>query len=175
MALGIVFIARTPGYNVDLMSYLFGNILLIPSQDLIVLAVLDVVIVGLVILFYKQILAVTFDEQFALLRGVRVEFFYLMLLCLVALTVVILIQVVGLGLILVIALLTLPAAIAGLYTRSLTGMILLATALAILFTSIGLVMSYELVLPSGATVILVAGISYLMAVIGAGTIQNRSL
>lgn len=99
-----------------------------------------------------------FDAEFAQLRGVHVEAVYLMLLCLVAFTVVILIQVVGL--ILVIALLTLPAAIAAHYVRSLVAMMLIATSLGIIFTVGGLAASFDLDLPSGATIILFAGICY---------------
>lgn len=171
MAIGIVFITRTPGYNVDLMSYLFGNILLIPPREIYVLAALDAVILGLVALFYKQLVAITFDEQFARLRGVHVELIYLLLLCLVALTVVILIQVVGL--ILVIALLTLPAAIASQYLRSLIPIIVAATVLAILFTSGGLALSFEMDLPSGATVILLAGAVYFASTIATGVLRQR--
>lgn len=92
MAIGILFISRTPGYNVDLMSYLFGNILMAPREDVYLMAGLDVVIVVTVVLFYKQFLAVTFDEEFGRLRGVNVELFYLLLLCIVAITVVLLIR-----------------------------------------------------------------------------------
>ncbi|NCC27454.1 MAG: metal ABC transporter permease, partial [Gammaproteobacteria bacterium] len=127
MAIGILFIAKTPGYTTDLMSFLFGNILLVPRRELWFMAGLDLVLLLTVMLFYRQLLAVTFDEEFARLRGVPVAFFYLLLLCLVAVTVVLLIQVVGL--ILVIALLTLPAAIAGHYVHSLGGMMLIATLL----------------------------------------------
>jgi len=161
MAVGIIFISQSPGYNVDLMSYLFGNILMIPRQDLYFICGLDLAIVITVWLFYKQLLAVSFDEEFARLRGVSVDFFTMLLLCLVALTVVILIQVVGL--IMVIALLTLPAAIAGQFARSLGPMMFLATLLGTLFTSGGLVLSYGPDLPSGATTVLLAGLAYLVA------------
>ncbi len=103
MAIGIIFISKTPGYSVNLMSYLFGNILMVPQQDLWLMAVLDLLVLVIVWLFYRQFLAVSFDEEFARLRGVPVTGFYLLLLCMVAMTVVLLIQVVGL--ILVIALL----------------------------------------------------------------------
>ena len=73
MAIGILFIAKTPGYNTDLMSYLFGNILLVTSKDLVLMAVLDVVVIATVFAFYKQFLAATFDEEFARLRGINVE------------------------------------------------------------------------------------------------------
>lgn len=164
MAVGVLLIARTPGYNVDLMSYLFGNILMIPKSHLNLIFWLDVGIVLLVMLFFKQLLVVSFDEEFARLRQVSVDFFSLLLLCLVALTVVILIQVVGL--ILVIALLALPAAIAGQFVHSLSRMMLLATVLGAFFTTGGLAVSYQYDLPSGATTVLLTGLAYLASSIG---------
>lgn len=161
MAIGVLFISRTPGYNVDLMSYLFGNILMVSRQDLYMMASLDAVIVTVVTLFYKQFLAISFDEEFARLRGIHVEFFYLLLLSMVALTVVLLIQVVGL--ILVIALLTLPAAIAAQYMRTLASIMALATVLGMLLTGGGLALSYGPDLPAGATIILLAGAAYLLS------------
>jgi zinc transport system permease protein len=158
MAAGVMFIARTPGYQADLMSYLFGNILLIPPADLWVMVGLDVLLLGTVGLFYRQLQAVAFDEEFARLRGVPVTFFYLLLLCLVAVTVVLLIRVVGL--ILVIALLTLPAAIAGHFVQTLGRMMVLAVLLGAAFTSGGLALSYGPDLPPGATIILLAGLAY---------------
>lgn len=161
MAIGIIFIAKTPGYSVDLMSYLFGNILMVSSSELYLMLILDAVLLIFVGLFYKQFLVVCFDEEFARLRGVNVELFYMLLLCLVSLTVVLLIQVVGL--ILVIALLTLPAAIAAHYRSSVKGIMLLAIILGMIFNSFGLLVSYEPDLPAGATIILIAGISYVVS------------
>ena len=161
MAIGVLFIAKTPGYNVDLMSYLFGSILMVSTEELYIMLLLDIVLLLFVALFYKQFLAVCFDEEFARLRGVNVELIYLLLLCLVALTVVLLIQVVGL--ILVIALLTLPAAIAAQYRNTLKGIMVLALILGVLFTSTGLIVSYEPDLPAGATIILIAGSCYILS------------
>lgn len=160
MAIGILFISQTPGYNVDLMSYLFGNILMVPCADLFLMSGVDAVIVLSVLLFRKQFVAVAFDEEFAEVRGVNVTFFYL-LLCLVALTVVLLIQVVGL--ILVIALLTLPAAIAAQYVRSVGRMMWVAMGLGAMFTTMGLALSYEPNLPAGPSIILLAGATYLLS------------
>jgi len=171
MAVGVMFISRTPGYNADLMSYLFGNILMISDGDLYLMALLDGVILMLVTLFYKVFLAVSFDEEFARLRGLPVGFFYLLLLCMVALTVVLLIRVVGL--ILVIALLTLPAAIAGQYLRSLWRMMVLATLLGVLFSSAGLAVSYGPDLPAGATIIILAGSVYLISLAFGGFLRRR--
>lgn len=159
MAAGVLFISRTPGYNIDLMSYLFGNILMVPRRDLLVMAAFDVFILGTVALLYKQFLAVTFDEESARLRGVQVEAVYLLLLTLVAVSVVLLIQVVGL--ILVIALLSLPAALARQYLSSLVPIMALATLFGVIFTSGGLALSYGPDLPSGATIVLLAGAAYL--------------
>lgn len=170
MAIGVLFISQTPGYNVDLMSYLFGNILMVPHRDLYLMAGLDAIILVVVFLFYKQFLAVSFDEEFARLRGVHVDFFYLLLLVMVALTVVILIQVVGL--ILVIALLTLPAAIALQYLRSLSTIMIFATLLGITFTSGGLALSYAPDLPAGATIILLAGAIYLLSLVTKGLLMK---
>jgi zinc transport system permease protein len=171
MAIGILFIAKTPGYTTDLMSFLFGNILLVPRRELWFMAGLDLVLLVTVMLFYRQLLAVTFDEEFARLRGVPVAFFYLLLLCLVAVTVVLLIQVVGL--ILVIALLTLPAAIAGHYVHSLGGMMLIATLLGGVFTSAGLALSYGPDLPAGPTMILLAGSVYVVSAVLSRVLARR--
>ena len=171
MAIGILFISRSPGYNVDLMSYLFGNILMVSRADLLLMSALDGAIVALVVLFRRQFLAVCFDEEFARLRGVPVGVFYLGLLLIVALTVVILIQVVGL--VLVIALLTLPAAIASQYARSLAAMMFAATLLGIAFTTAGLAFSYAPDLPAGASIILLAGLGYLVSALGRGVWLRR--
>ncbi|BAW80910.1 ABC Mn2+/Zn2+ transporter inner membrane subunit [Candidatus Nitrosoglobus terrae] len=170
MAVGIIFISQTPGYNIDLMSYLFGNILMVSQEQLYLMIAVDAVIIFTVTLFYKQFLAISFDEEFARLRGVPVTFFYLLLLCMVALTVVLLIQIVGL--ILVIALLMLPAAIAGQYMRSLARMMLLAAILGTLFTSAGIVISYEPDFPVGPTIVLVAGGAYLFSTLSIGLRQH---
>jgi len=155
MALGIIFIGLAPGYAPDLFSYLFGNILTVPFFDLMLMLILDVVIIALVVLFYKEFLYLSFDEEFSTVSGVPTEGLYLLLLCLVALTVVVLIRVVGI--ILVIALLTIPAALARQFTYSLKKMMLLAILAGVVFTFSGLWISYVLNLASGATIILVSG------------------
>jgi zinc transport system permease protein len=161
MAVGILFIAKTPGYQTDLMSYLFGNILLVPKESLWFMAALDVVLLIIIGAYHQQFLAVVFDEEFAWLRGIPVTFFYLLLLVLVAVTVVLLIQVVGL--ILVLALLTLPAAVAGHYVHSLGRMMVLATLLGSMISVSGLALSYSPDLPVGPTIILLAGVVYLIS------------
>jgi len=159
MAAGLVFISRTPGYNEDLMGYLFGNILMVSSSDLWMLAGLDIVIVAVGLLFYNQFLAVCFDQEFARVRGLRVELFYLLLLGLAALTVVVLATVVGI--VMVIALLTLPIAVAALFSTTMWRMMIISAILCAIFTTSGLMLSYGPDYPAGATTIIIAGAVYL--------------
>ncbi len=162
MAVGIIFISQTPGYNVNLMSYLFGNILLVSGADLLRMLALDLVIIIVVRLFYRQFLAAAFDEEYARVRGVNVELFYIVMLGMIALTVVLLIQIVGL--ILVIALLILPAASATQFAGSLPRNMLLAVLLSTAATLGGLAISYSPDLPSGAVIVLVAGVIYMISI-----------
>ncbi len=170
MALGIVFIGLTPGYAPDLFSYLFGNILTVPRSDLILMAALDAVIVITVIALYKEFLAISFDEEFSTVTGIPVEALYLLLLSMIALTVVVLLRVVGI--ILVIALLTIPAALARQFTSSLRTMMLLAILFGAILTFGGLWVSYLLDLASGATIILLSGIAMLI-IIGVSRLRRR--
>ncbi len=153
MAIGIIFVDMTPGYNVDLMSYLFGSIIAVSHEDIIYLAILDVFIIGLVLFFYKQILAVSYDSEFASLRGINIKFFYTLILILAALCVVAAIKVVGL--ILVIALLTIPTYLAEMFVKKLSSMMILSSILATFFTLIGLMISYFYDISSGASIIIV--------------------
>ena len=159
MSLGIILVDLTEGYKADLMSYLFGSILAVPSSDLLIMLILDLVILAVVGLFYKELLAISFDETFAEISNVPVERLYLLLICMIALTVVMMMRVVGL--IMVIALLTMPAAISAQFTRDMRKMMVLAVFLGIVFTTVGLWLSYSLNLTSGATIILLSGAVYL--------------
>lgn len=161
MATGIILVDLSPGYKADLLSYLFGSILAVPTSDLMVMVVLDVLIVGAVLVFYKELLAISFDEVFATVENVPVGAMYLVLMGLVALTVVMLMRVVGL--ILVIAMLTIPAAIAGRLVKGMKHMMILASGLGMFFMTAGLWLSYFLNLTSGATIILLAGLGYLVS------------
>ncbi|VGO22966.1 metal ABC transporter permease [Pontiella sulfatireligans] len=159
MAVGILFISKTPGYGEDLMSYLFGNILLVTQRDLQLIVGLDVLIAGTALLFHKQFVAVCFDEEFARLRGINTQFFYFLMLALTALTVVLLVSIVGI--VMVIVLLTLPAAIAGRFCLRMGSMMALAAGICAVLTSAGLAVSYQPDLPAGATIIILAGVTYL--------------
>ncbi len=159
MASGILFIDKTPGYF-SLGSYLFGDILLITKSDLAFVICLDGVIITMAGLFFSRFFGVCFDEEFTRIRGINTTFFYLLLLMLTALTVVLLVRIVGI--VLVIALLTIPPAIAGLYAHRLWQMMVYSVVLCALFTWIGLGISYHLSLSSGPTIIVFGGIVYLL-------------
>jgi len=161
MAAGAIFLARTPGAHVDPMTYLFGDILFIDgARDLYLVVGLDLLVVGLAVGFYNRFLAVCFDEEFARLRGVRVGAYYMLLLCLTALAIVLLVQLVGI--VMVIALLTLPAAIAGHFTSRLSVMMVISVLFCAGFTSLGLGLSYAWELPSGSVIIILSAATYLV-------------
>ena len=160
MSIGIILVSLTPGYAPDLMTYLFGNILTVPFSDIILMLVLDAIIIVVVYSFYKEFLALCFDEEFATVRGVAAEKLYLVLLCLIALTVVVLIRVVGV--ILVIALLTIPAAMSRQFTANLKKMMVLSVMFGAVFSSGGIWLSYMFDVPSGATIVLVMSVVYLL-------------
>jgi zinc transport system permease protein len=160
MAIGIIFIDLTPGYNVDLMSYLFGSIIAVPRSDIVYMGILDIVIIALVVFYYQEFLTISYDVQFAKLRGIKVEFFYTLLLVLAALSVVAAIKVVGL--ILVIALLSIPTYLAELFCKRLSSMMVLSVLFAMGFTLLGLGVSYVYNISSGASIIIVAIVTLLI-------------
>ncbi len=163
MAIGLLFIAKTPGYN-DPMSYLFGNILLITHNDICLIMALDILVLAFVGIFYNKFLAICFDAEFASLRGIKTHWLYLLLLCLTALTIVLLVRIVGI--VMVIALLTLPSAIAGNFVHNIRGIMLISTLLCSIFIVTGLGVSYSLDLPSGPIIIMIAALFYLLVVVG---------
>lgn len=158
MAIGILFIYITPGFAPDLFGYLFGNILLVPQGDLVLMLVLVAIIIISVTILFNDLVAVTFDEEYATVTNLPVERLLLVLLLLIALTVVMLIQVVGI--ILVIALLTLPAAISREWTSRVRTMMVYAVILGIVFTTTGIFLSAFFNIPSGSTIILVSAAAY---------------
>jgi zinc transport system permease protein len=163
MAVGILFLFKTPGYKADLMTYLFGNVVMVDASGLRLLLLLDALILGGVVLFHDVLLAVCFDEEHARLRGVNVEAVYTLLLVLTALTIVSLVHVVGV--VMVIALVTLPVSAVGRFTRRLWQMMLWGGVLAALLTAAGLGFSYVADLPTGAVTILFAAGVYALAVV----------
>ncbi|MDD3985046.1 MAG: metal ABC transporter permease [Methanobacterium sp.] len=161
MAIGILFINLTPGYSPDLFSYLFGSILTVSNSDIIIMVILDILIIGIVYLFQREFLSIAFDEEYSKVLGIHSELIYILLLSLVALSVVVLIKVVGV--ILVIALLAIPAAITKQYTSDLKKLMFMSTITGMFFTSLGLLLSYIFNLSSGAIIVLVLAAGFLIS------------
>ncbi|HEY3491571.1 MAG TPA: metal ABC transporter permease [Solirubrobacterales bacterium] len=152
MAVGIVFLYLTPGYAPNLMTYLFGNILLVTQRDIMTILVFAVAVLGILGLFFQGIVAVAFDEVFARVQGVRVRLLMTLLLTMIALTVVVLIQVVGI--ILVVALLTIPPVIALMLFKDLRSVMVSSVLVGVGITLGGLALSFYFDLPSGPAIIL---------------------
>jgi len=169
MALGVIFLALTPGYKPDLSNYLFGSILFVPNSYLFLVAGLDILLILTVFFLYKELQAITFDEEFASIMGVPINPLFLALLTLTSLAVVTLIRVVGV--IMMIALLTTPAVIARRWSSNLAATMVLATVISAFCTTIGLFASLALSdtfavdIPSGPLVIICAAICYFFSVI----------
>ncbi|MBO4301898.1 metal ABC transporter permease [Methanosarcinaceae archaeon] len=170
VAFGIVLIYLTPGYAPDLMTYLFGNILTVPSSDIYLMIAIDVVILITVLLLFKEFLTLCFDEEYVRASGIPAEMLYMVLLCLIALTIVAMIKVVGI--ILIIAMLTVPASLSRRLSHNMKHMMIISAVLGTIMSLAGLAFSYLFDLPSGATIILVMGVVYLAAV-GVSEIYER--
>jgi zinc transport system permease protein len=158
MAVGLIFIGLTPGYAPDLFGYLFGSIISVPTSDLLLILILDLIVVGIVALLYKELVAVAFDEEYATVSGLPVKLLYYLTLILVAITIVAMIRIVGL--ILAIALLTMPAAMAGKLTHDVRKMMVLSVLISAFLIIAGLWVSFVINLESGATIVLLAVAAY---------------
>lgn len=165
MAIGVLFISQTPGFNVELSNLLVGNILWVTHADLYILGTLDVLIIAIVLCMHKRFLAICFDEEQAQLQGLHVNSLYLLLLILIAISIVLLIQVVGI--ILVMTMLTIPPAIANLFTTNLSRMMVGAVIINCAFCIGGMDLAYYMDWPGGATIALVAGASYVICLLPA--------
>lgn len=163
MAIGILFISQTPGFNVELTNFLIGNILWVTTADLYTLFGLDLFILACIWCLHKRFLAICFDEEQARLQGLSVNTLYLLLLVLIAVSIVLLIQVVGI--ILVMTMLTIPAAIANIFTSRLSMVMFIAVLISSAFCFGGTALAYYADWPGGATIALVAGIAYVVTLI----------
>lgn len=173
MSLGVIFISLSPGYNVELMHFLFGNILWTSSFELLCLFILDIILIGTCAIFHKKFLLICFDETQSYLQGLQTSRLYFLLLSLIAITVVALIQIIGA--ILVIAMLCLPAAAANLFTNRLSKTIFVAVGFALIFSLFGTIFSYILNWPPGATIALTATIGYLISVGITPLLKHKSI
>ena len=171
MAIGSLFLALPESTGMkDPTSILFGDILLVGSSDLYIMAGFVLLIYVLTILFYKDLQILAFDEEFARISGIRVDLMNLMMSILIALSITVLIKVVGV--VLIIAMLTIPAAIANLFTRDLKFMMLWATIIGIILTGGGSLLSLMADTPSGATIVLLMGGVFLLSLVAKGTINK---
>jgi zinc transport system permease protein len=161
MALGIIFMSLSKGYAKDLYGYLFGNILAVTRDDVILILIITVTFLVVVFLLYKEFLILSFDPVYGEAIGLPVKSLRLLLLCMVAFSVVVLIKIVGI--IMVIALLTLPGAISRQHMKSLPGIMAVSVLLGAIFVTVGLVISYLLDVPSGATIILTAAAAFFLS------------
>lgn len=167
MAIGIFFVALTPGYPPDMTSYLFGDILAVNDFYITTIGVLTIGVIAIVVSLFDYWKLYLFDEEYAKIIGIRVAVLEFILNIVIAISIVILIKVVGI--ILAIAMLTIPPAIAKLFTKKLSRIMILSMMLGIFLTISGLTLSYYMNIPSGATIILVSIIVYF------GTMIYRSL
>lgn len=161
MALGIMFIFLTPGYAPNLMSYLFGSILTVSSFDIILMLALCLVLILVFTFFYRIILFVSYDQEFAKTHNIAVDLINYILISLVALTIVLNIKVVGI--ILVISLLTIPQSIANLFTKNFKNIILISIVIGLVGAFLGLLISYKINIPSGASIIFSLVLIFILA------------
>jgi len=173
MAVGIIFIYLTPGYAADLFTYLFGSVITVSMSDIIIMVILDAIIVSIFFIFRREILAISFDEEFSKIVGIPTKFLYLLTLCLIALSVVVLIRVVGI--ILIIALLTIPPVIAKNWTENFYKMSVLSVITGIVISIFGLLIAIIYNLPPGATIIVVLGAVFILFSLAGKIIKLKNI
>ena len=163
MSIGIIFSELTPGYNAGLISYLFGSILTISNEDIYMMIGVDIALVIFILIFYNQILLISYDKDFAKVRGLNVGFLHTLLLVLISLTIVMSVR--AIGLILIIALFTIPPFIAEKFTKSLKGMMVLAGIFSVFFMVAGIFISFYYDISATATIILVATMGFFLSLL----------
>lgn len=162
MAVGLLFISKTNGYT-DPMSYLFGNILIVSTTDLYLVTILDIFVIAIGVLFFNKLQASSFDDEYTSIRGGNPNFYYFVILILTAITVVLMTTIVGI--VMVIALLTIPSAISGLFHKRLAPIIITTVILTMIFSLSGITLSYLTDAPSGPVIIIIAGVTYVISLI----------
>ena len=161
MAVGIMFVFLTPGYVPNLMSYLFGSILTVSTLDIMLMLGLSIILILVFTLFYRVILFISYDQEFAKTHNIAVSFINYVLIGLVALTIVLNIKVVGI--ILVISLLTIPQSIANLFTKDFKNIIIVSIVIGLIGAFLGLLISFKINIPSGAAIIFSLVVIFLLA------------
>lgn len=171
MALGIMFIAMMPGYPPDITTYLFGNILTVTRSNIKMMAGVTVLVILITLVFYNDWKAYLFDSEFSRIMGLKVKIYKYILLVMISVSIVALIKVAGI--ILVLALLTAPAATAGLFSKKLASRMVLASLFGMFFCLCGLILSYYMDKGSGATIIIFSVVFYFAACLFKKMINKR--
>ena len=158
MAVGVLFVMLTPGYAPNLMSFLFGNILMVSGLDLVLLAVLDFLLVAVLLLFYRYIVYIAMDSEFSRSMGMPVRLVGYCVMVFLSLAIVLNIKTVGIMLLM--SLLTIPTAIAGCFVRRFAPLIAISVVVALVGLVLGIMLSYHYNLPAGAISVVLLGVSY---------------
>jgi len=164
MAIGVIFISLIKGYKADFTSFLFGNILLLSTKHILFLAILDLIILLTIFFLYRYFVAISFDEEQSTMQDLPVTLLYFTLLGLISLSIVLLLQVIGI--ILVIALLTIPPTIALVFTGKLVNIIISSIFLGMIFNILGIFIAYFVDIPPGATISILCAFAYVIVLVG---------
>ena len=171
MALGILFISLTPGYMPDMTSYLFGDILSVSTGMLIYMAVFTVLVTGVFVMLYKHFILYLFDAEYTAARGVNVSLLEWLVYIMIPVGIIVLIKIVGV--ILTIALMTVPVSIAKLFIKSIGKVIMCSVVLSFIFCLAGLAISYSLDIPSGVCIVVLGTAVYLLLLLFKNKVQKR--
>ena len=161
MSIGIIFLSLTPGYQSDALSYLFGNILLVGKKDLIFMGSIDLVILISIIFLYNRFLAMSYDKEFLTLRGINANYLYTYFLILTSLTIVMSVR--AIGIILILALFTIPSLIAEKWTKKFFYMMIISGILGTLFMAGGIIISFYYDISATPAIVIIASVFLLIS------------
>ncbi len=161
MSIGIIFLSLTPGYQSDALSYLFGNILLVENKDLIFMGIIDILILISIIFLYNRFIAMSYDKEFLTLRGINANLLYTYFLILTSLTIVMSVR--AIGIILILALFTIPALIAEKFTKKFFSMMILSGILGLIFMISGIIISYFYDISPTPAIVIIASIALFLS------------
>ena len=163
MSIGIIFLSLTPGYQSDALSYLFGNILLVGNQDLIFMGSIDILILISIIFLYHRFLAMSYDKEFLNIRGINANMLYTYFLILTSLTIVMSVR--AIGIILILALFTIPGLIAERFTKKFFSMMIISGMLGLIFMISGIILSFYYNISPTPTIVIIAGIALILSLL----------
>ena len=163
MSIGIIFLSLTSGYQSDALSYLFGNILLVENKDLIFMGIIDILLLISIIFLYHRFLAMSYDREFLTLRGINANLLYTYFLILTSLTIVMSVR--AIGIILILALFTIPSLIAEKFTKKFYSMIILSGILGAIFMISGIIISFYYNISPTPTIVIIAAVALILSLI----------